>query len=55
MSSRGELGSGLGPIGDFQSLGVSDARGFSIGQVLAQDGAHLATIAKEILIRERTR
>jgi len=40
---------------DFQSLGVTGARGLSIGQVFARDGTHLATIAQEILLRERTR
>lgn len=40
---------------DFQSHGVTGARGLSIGQVFSQDGVHLATIAQEILIRERTR
>ena len=40
---------------DFQSLGVMGARGLSIGQVFSRDGVHLATIAQEILIRERTR
>ena len=40
---------------DFQSLGITGARGLSIGQVFSRDGKHLATIAQEILIRERTR
>lgn len=40
---------------DFQSLGVTGARGLSIGQVFSRDGVHLATIAQEILLRERTR
>jgi acyl-CoA thioesterase-2 len=39
----------------FQSLGVTGARGLGIGQVFSRDGVHLATIAQEILIRERTR
>jgi acyl-CoA thioesterase-2 len=40
---------------DFHSHGVTGARGLSIGQVFSQGGVHLATIAQEILIRERTR
>lgn len=40
---------------DFQSHGVVGARGLAMGQVYARDGVHLATIAQEILIRERTR
>jgi len=40
---------------DFQSQGVTGARGLSIGQVFSRDGAHLATVAQEILIRQRTR
>ena len=40
---------------DFDSHGVTGARGLSIGQVFSQGGVHLATIAQEILIRERTR
>lgn len=40
---------------DFQSFGITGARGLSIGQVFSRDGKHLATIAQEILIRERTR
>ena len=40
---------------DFQSYGVTGSRGLSIGQVFRRDGTHLATIAQEILIRERTR
>ena len=40
---------------DFQSHGVVGARGLSLGQVFSRDGTHLATIAQEILIREKTR
>ena len=40
---------------DFQSHGIVGARGLSIGQLYSRDGLHLATVAQEILIRERTR
>jgi len=40
---------------DFQSHGVVGARGLTIGQIYSRDGVHLATVAQEILIRERTR
>jgi len=40
---------------DFQSHGIVGARGLSIGQLYGRDGVHLATVAQEILIRERTR
>ena len=40
---------------DFMSHGVVGARGLSVGQLFARDGVHLATVAQEILIRERTR
>ena len=40
---------------DFQSYGLVGARGLSIGQIYSRDGLHLATIAQEILLRERTR
>jgi acyl-CoA thioesterase-2 len=40
---------------DFAGHGVTGARGLSIGQVFSRDGVHLATIAQEILLRERTR
>jgi acyl-CoA thioesterase-2 len=40
---------------DFVSHGVVGARGLTIGQVYSRDGVHLATVAQEILIRERTR
>jgi len=40
---------------DFTGHGVTGARGLGIGQVFSRDGVHLATIAQEILIREKTR
>jgi acyl-CoA thioesterase-2 len=40
---------------DFQSHGVVGARGLTIGQIYSRSGLHLATVAQEILIRERTR
>ena len=40
---------------DFMSHGVVGARGLSVGQLFAPGGDHLATVAQEILIRERTR
>lgn len=39
---------------DFQSHGVVGARGLTIGQLYDRAGTHLATVAQEILIRERT-
>jgi acyl-CoA thioesterase-2 len=40
---------------DFYGQGVNGARALGLGQVYARDGTHLATVAQEILIRERTR
>jgi acyl-CoA thioesterase-2 len=40
---------------DFQGQGVVGGRGLTIGQVFGRDGVHVATVAQEILIRERTR
>jgi acyl-CoA thioesterase-2 len=40
---------------DFQGYGVVGARGLTIGQLYSRQGLHLATVAQEILIRERTR
>jgi len=40
---------------DFQGYGVVGARGLTIGQIYSRSGVHLATVAQEILIRERTR
>jgi acyl-CoA thioesterase-2 len=40
---------------EFQSYGLVGARGLSVGQIYSRDGLHLATVAQEILLRERTR
>lgn len=40
---------------DFDSRGINDARGLSVGSLFGADGTHLATVAQEILVRERTR
>ena len=40
---------------DHRSHGLANARGLSVGEVFAPSGAHVATVAQEILIRERTR
>jgi len=40
---------------DLQGQGVIGARGMALGQVMSRDGIHLATIAQEILLREKTR
>jgi acyl-CoA thioesterase-2 len=40
---------------DFQGHGVVGGRGLTIGQIFGRDGVHVATVAQEILIRERTR
>lgn len=40
---------------DFQGHGVVGARGLGIGRLFSRDGVHLATVAQEILMRERTR
>jgi len=40
---------------DFRGQGVVGARGLGIGQLFGRDGTHLATVAQEILLRERTR
>lgn len=40
---------------DFQGHGVVGGRGLTIGQIYGRDGTHQATVAQEILIRERTR
>ncbi|MEZ4289655.1 MAG: thioesterase family protein [Myxococcota bacterium] len=39
----------------FEGHGVVGARGLGLGRVHDRNGVHLATIAQEILIRERTR
>jgi len=40
---------------DFRSHGLNGGRGLSIGEVFALDGTHVATVAQEVLLRERTR
>ena len=40
---------------DHRSHGLASARGLSVGEVFASSGVHVATVAQEILIRERTR
>lgn len=40
---------------DFRGQGVVGARGLALGQLFGQSGTHLATVAQEILLRERTR
>lgn len=40
---------------DFRGHGVVGARGLAVGQLFARGGTHLATVAQEILVRERTR
>jgi acyl-CoA thioesterase-2 len=40
---------------DFRSQGIVGARGLGIGQLFGRDGVHLATVAQEILLREKTR
>jgi len=40
---------------DFRGQGLVGARGLGIGQLFGRDGTHLATVAQEILLRERTR
>lgn len=37
---------------DFRGLGLSNARGLSIGQVYDRQGMHMATVSQEILIRK---
>jgi acyl-CoA thioesterase II len=38
---------------DFQGFGVAGSRGLGIGRIYDRHGVHLATVAQEILIRER--
>ena len=38
---------------DFQGFGVAGSRGLGIGRIYDRSGVHLATVAQEILIRER--
>ncbi len=40
---------------DFQGHGVVGGRGLTVGQIYSRQGIHMATVAQEILIRERTR
>ncbi len=40
---------------DHRSHGLASARGLAVGEVFAPSGIHVATVAQEILIRERTR
>jgi acyl-CoA thioesterase-2 len=40
---------------DFEGHGVVGGRGLTVGQIYTQGGIHMATVAQEILIRERTR
>lgn len=40
---------------DFRGQGIVGARGLAIGQLFGQSGTHLATVAQEILLREKTR
>ncbi len=39
----------------FDCHGLLHARGMTVGNLFAPDGAHVATIAQEVLLRERTR
>jgi acyl-CoA thioesterase-2 len=38
---------------DFRAFGVSGGRGLSMGEIFDADGGHLATVAQEVLLRER--
>ena len=40
---------------DFRSHGLNGGRGLSTGEIFTQDGLHVATVAQEALLRERTR
>jgi acyl-CoA thioesterase-2 len=40
---------------DLRSHGLASARGLAVGEVFAPSGVHVATVAQEVLIRERTR
>jgi len=40
---------------DLRSHGLANARGLAVGEVFAPSGVHVATVAQEVLIRERTR
>lgn len=41
-------------VHDFSSHGYLSSRGLAIGHVLARDGAHVATIAQEVLLRRKS-
>jgi len=34
---------------------VAGARGLGMGELYSRDGTHLATVAQEVLLREKTR
>ena len=38
---------------DFTGLGMQGGRGLAMGRVFAQDGTHVASIAQEVLFREK--
>jgi len=38
---------------DFRAFGVSGGRGLAMGEVFSSEGIHLATVAQEVLMRER--
>lgn len=40
---------------DYRGQGLVGARGLAIGQLFGRGGTHLATVAQEVLFRERTR
>ena len=40
---------------EFRSHGLTGGRGLTIGEIFASDGTHVATVAQDVLIRERTR
>ena len=40
---------------DFRSHGLNGGRGLSTGEIFTSDGLHVATVAQEALLRERTR
>ncbi|RMH78828.1 MAG: acyl-CoA thioesterase II [Actinomyces sp.] len=40
---------------DLRGVGVYGARGLALGEVWTRDGVHVATIAQEVLLRERRR
>ena len=40
---------------DLRGMGVAGARGLGMGELYSRDGTHLATVAQEVLLREKTR